>query len=726
MKSIYLPFGFVAAVVFSPLIACAAVPVPGDLNTNFNPGTGADWRVLGIARQPDGRLVVGGQFNNFNGVPRNRVTRLNYDGSTDFSFNPGSGADSSVNTVAVTPDGKVVVGGDFLSFNGVTCQRLVRLNADGSLDTSFAPSTGVNGTVQTAVVQADGRVLIAGGFTAVNGTARTRLARLNTDGSVDTSFNPGTGPNANVLSLALQTDGKLLVGGYFSAVNGLTRHRVARLNGDGSVDTTFVPGTQDNGYVNTVSVGADGKILVCGGLYVGMNSRILRLNANGSVDTGFNVGNNVINSDVTTAYAQNDGRVVIGGYFTSINGTPRNAVARLNINGTLDTSFDPGAGANDYIWTMIMEPDGSLVAGGSFTTYQGASRNRITRIHNSTLNQAPLMASIGSLTILEDGGPTNVTVTGIAPGPVSENSQTVTNVTATSSDPAIIPHPLVTYTPGAATATLEFAPAANANGSVTISVIVQDDGGTLGGGVDRATNTFTVTVTPVDDPPSFALPAGTSGSATTNRYLYTGALTNVTLPPGTYNITAYGAQGGGFNSPNGGLGAEMSAQFNFSEVTTLTILVGGAGGYGPWGAGSGGGGSFVQNKNSLLNYIIAGGGGGSGFGSVGEDGGAGPNGSHGGGENGQGGQGGTGYSGGGPFGGYYNGAGGGGGGLLGNGLDSNHAYGGAGGQSFANGGAGAPPAGSGMGPGGFGGGGAGGNGGGYSYLGFGGGGGGGG
>jgi uncharacterized delta-60 repeat protein len=520
---------------------------PGDLDTSFNPGSGADWRVLGIARQTDGKLVVGGQFTIFNDQKRNRITRLNENGSTDFTFNAGDGADSSVNAVAIAPDGKILVGGDFYSFNGASRYRLVRLNASGSVDTSFVLAPGADGTVQAITVQADGKVLIAGSFTAVNGTARNRVARLNTDGSLDASFNPGFGPNGAVLTITQQTDGNILIGGYFASVNGTTRNRVARLNNDGTLDPGFVPGTLDNGYVNSVSLTADGKVFIAGGISVGLQSRILRLLANGAVDNTFSPGNNAISSDVTTAIAQSDGKVLIGGHFESVTGVSRNGIARLNSDGSLDPAFNPGAGANQLVWTLLLQPDGRLVAGGAFTTYAGVSRNRITRIHNDAVqvNQAPLMAAIGSLTVLEDAGPQNVNVAGIAPGPAGEAAQMVTNLTATSSNPAIIPHPSVSYTPGATTTSLAFTPVANANGVVTISVVAQDNGGTAFGGVDKTTNTFTVTVTPVNDAPGFTLaPAGRVVAWFTDSYLDMG---QTTVPPAALSgVTA--VAGGWYHS----------------------------------------------------------------------------------------------------------------------------------------------------------------------------------
>jgi len=494
-----------AALVFS---AAAWAQSPGDLHAGLNPGTGADSRVLAVARHADGRLIVGGQFTVFNGLSRRRLTQLNYDGSTDLSFDPGTAADGTINAVAAAADGKVVVGGDFLGFNGVTRSRLARLNANGSVDTAFAPT--INGTVQAVAVQPDGKVLLAGGFSVVNGVTRNRVARLNADGTLDTGFDPGAGPNAYVLSLVLQPDGRVLLGGYFWQVNGVTRNRVARLNADGSVDTGFVPGTLDNGYVNSVVLGQDGKIILCGGLYVGLNSRILRLHANGAVDSTFNAGNNVINSDVTTAVTQEDGKVVIGGYFTAINGVSRPYLARLDVNGSLDLAFNPGAGANNYVWTLLMEPDGALVAGGAFTTYQGVSRNRLTRVHNSApINQPPLLDAIGNVTVAEDSGSFLVNLTGIAPGPITELGQTVTNLTATSSATAIVPHPVVSYTPGDTTATLTLTPVADANGVVTVTVTAKDDGLVPA----TVTRTFTVTVTPVNDAPSFTLPPGTGNPA---------------------------------------------------------------------------------------------------------------------------------------------------------------------------------------------------------------------
>ena len=130
------------------------------------------------------------------------------------------------------PDGKVLVAGSFSVVNGTNRQGIARLNANGSLDSSFNPGTGVNGTVYSVALQPDGKVLIGGEFTSVNGTNRSRFARLNVNGSLDSSFNPGTGPVKVIRSIALQSDGKVLIGGDFTTVNGVARLQVARLYGD--------------------------------------------------------------------------------------------------------------------------------------------------------------------------------------------------------------------------------------------------------------------------------------------------------------------------------------------------------------------------------------------------------------------------------------------------------------------------------------------------------------
>src|SRR5690606_21892439 len=111
----------------------------------------------------------------------------------------------------------------FNSFNGTARSRIARLNTDGSLDTTFNIGSGFNYRVYSIVTQTDGKIIVGGEFTSFNGTPRNYIARLNTDGSLDTTFNVGTGFNLSVNSISPQTDGKIIVGGWFSSFNGTSR-----------------------------------------------------------------------------------------------------------------------------------------------------------------------------------------------------------------------------------------------------------------------------------------------------------------------------------------------------------------------------------------------------------------------------------------------------------------------------------------------------------------------
>ena len=124
---------------------------------------------------------------------------------------------------------------------------------------------------------ADGKILVAGDFNHINQTERNRIARLNPDGSVDATFNPGAGPNTGIRCLALQPDGKLLIGGVFTSVDGAARNRIARLKNDGSLDAAFDPGQGANEVVRWVTPQADGKVVMVGGFSRFAGSPCVRL-----------------------------------------------------------------------------------------------------------------------------------------------------------------------------------------------------------------------------------------------------------------------------------------------------------------------------------------------------------------------------------------------------------------------------------------------------------------
>ena len=364
-------------------VRIARLNANGGLDAGFTTGSGASAAVRSISVLADGKILVAGEFTLFNGSTFTRVVRLNTNGGLDYSFDPGTGANAAVASMTVQSDGRIVIGGDFTTFNGVDRNRIARLNADGSLDHSFDPGTGAGATVASTAVQTDGKIVIGGDFTTFNGTSRVRIARLNPNGTLDTGFEPGTGASSTVMSMATLPGGQVLIGGRFNVFQGLTCNRLARLHTDGALDLSFNPGSGSNNSVEAIAVRPDGKILITGN-FTRYNStvraRIAQLNPDGSLDMDFDPGTGADNT-VSLTTVLPEGKVLIAGNFTSYNGTSRNRIARLNPDGSLDGGFDPGTGANNTITCMAVEPAGTILIGGAFTSYNNSATPRIARIN---------------------------------------------------------------------------------------------------------------------------------------------------------------------------------------------------------------------------------------------------------------------------------------------------------------------------------------------------------
>ncbi|MCU0431705.1 MAG: hypothetical protein MUF42_17220, partial [Cytophagaceae bacterium] len=392
----------------------AQYSLPGELDTTFNYGEansfmmrndqylgrGPSEEVNAIGLQSDGKLLIGGAFTSYNSIPANSISRLNIDGSMDTTFKYGKGANSNVEFIRQLPDGKILVGGYFSVYNGISRGRIVRLNLDGSVDLTFNPGTGANDGIFEVALQADGKLVIVGAFTTFNGVSRNRVARLNSDGSLDTSFDPGTGANADVHSVAIQVDGKIWIGGEFNIYNGMSRNKVACLNTNGS--EVAIPNLA-SGVVKSLVLQSDGKVLIGGdfSLYGSSSAKnIVRLNADGSIDTGFNPGTGAtggtILSYVEAIVIRPDGKIIVVGSFTAYNGTFRNCIARLNADGSLDSSFDPGAGTDGSILSVVIKSDGKIVVGGRFGKYNEMPQKFCVRLNADGLWDARFNPATGA------------------------------------------------------------------------------------------------------------------------------------------------------------------------------------------------------------------------------------------------------------------------------------------------------------------------------------------
>jgi uncharacterized delta-60 repeat protein len=380
----------------------------------------------------NGKYIVGGGFTSYNGSLTSRLIRLNTDGTKDTSFATGTFNDDT-NYAAEQSDGKLIVVGGFTTYSGVSYNSIVRLNTDGSIDDTFVVGTGFVGYVASVAIQPDGKIILGGGFTSYKGVSVNRLIRLNSDGSVDSSFNVGTGFDQTVYNVNLLSNGKIYVGGYFKTYNGQKAVTLIRLNSDGSVDSTFnrdksffqqVTDTAVNsngtviasrgnvyGYVigGVVKFGYDGAINIPyinnplinntvetivkssdGKLYYGGNfsrygtdviiNRIARMNTDGSLDTTFATGTG-FNGDVNTIIEDNNGKIVAAGAFTTYQGTSVTRICRLNTDATIDASFNSGTGFNSTVNKIVQDADGKYIVTGAFSTYNGTTVNRIARLN---------------------------------------------------------------------------------------------------------------------------------------------------------------------------------------------------------------------------------------------------------------------------------------------------------------------------------------------------------
>ncbi len=340
--------------------------------------------------QEDGNVIIVGRFTGANGVNRLNVVRLLPTGIVDLSFNTPNITEAT--RVKILPGGKVLISNS---------TQFYRVNANGILDNSFASPTNIT-LINNWMLDSAGRIVLYGTFLE-NGVSVSKFARLNQDGSVESSFTANFGFFGKVTAIAAQPDGKVIFAGDFIRVNGVPRISIARVNTDGSLDTTFSVGTGFSGTVSKIIVQPDGKILVVGYNNTTQQQTLTRLNINGSLDTNFNP--NIASGGVGTIALQPDGKIFIGGNFSSVSGQPRNNIALLNADGSLNAGFNPTFGGS--ISSIVIQSDGKILVGGSFSGVNGVNRTNLVRLNaDGTIDasfNAGSISGVRQIELLTDG-----------------------------------------------------------------------------------------------------------------------------------------------------------------------------------------------------------------------------------------------------------------------------------------------------------------------------------
>ncbi|MBE7495933.1 MAG: cadherin-like beta sandwich domain-containing protein [Verrucomicrobiaceae bacterium] len=421
-----------AALLAHSVLTMPAEAAPGGLDPTFGSGgsvnrANANDRIEAMALQSDGKIVVAGTWTNGSNDDF-MATRYTASGSLDTTFNGSGratieiGSDTDrVTCVAIQSDGKVLVGG--FSYAANANFALARLNADGSLDTSFngtgKVTTDISGYdfARAIAVQSDGKIVLVGGNNSV-----FVVVRYNSNGSLDTSFN-STGKVTTdfgggwdeALDVAIQGDGRIVVAGQYqhAVSNDYYRFALARYNSNGSLDTSFngtgkvtTDVTSGDDYPESLAIQSDGKIIVVGKTGNGTSTddfALARYNSNGSLDTTFN-GTGRMTTDfaggsdhANDAVVQPDGKIIAAGSASSNNC----GLARYHADGTLDVTFGGAgkvSGATGRAISAALQTDGRIVvaANTSVARYLGDMAPAVTHSAPSgiTANGATLNGTV--------------------------------------------------------------------------------------------------------------------------------------------------------------------------------------------------------------------------------------------------------------------------------------------------------------------------------------------
>lgn len=384
----YVPtYGFTYSLIVEENISVTETPSPTltmtpsstPWNYCYSINEGFNNQAEAAIEDSEGKIIFVGLFTSYSGNVFNRIVRLNNDASIDNTFNIGDGFDNSVYEVQLQSDGKILIGGLFSLYDGNPSEKIVRLNNDGTIDNTFNTGTGFDGVVYVIKIQPDGKILVGGGFSDYNGNAYRNLIRLNSDGSVDNSFSVGSGFDRVVFDILLQTDGKKVILGDFTTVNGNSKSGIVRLNDDGSIDNSFIIGTGFNGTVYSGLL--DGtKLVVVGAFfeYDGqINRQIVRLNSNGTIDNTFSSGsgfNRLSGLTYSTTVRKYINKYFIVGDFDTYNNVSASGLIQLNEDGGINYEFNYGNGlvysGNTFNTGIILE-NGVHIVFGEFSEYNG-------------------------------------------------------------------------------------------------------------------------------------------------------------------------------------------------------------------------------------------------------------------------------------------------------------------------------------------------------------------
>lgn len=351
----------------------------GVLDASFNPAVGCNDGVMVVKALPDGDLLIGGRFNEYGSYTRFGIVKINSNGEVDESFNLGADLEgATISDILVQSDGKVLVGGYSINtVQGTSINGLFRLNSDLTLDTSFNTNMHSESFVLKMDIQNDGKIVVVGS---------TPYKRYNSDGSPDLSFNLPQGLGGTFRNVMVQSNQKIIFIGSLTYVvdNVDLGKNIIRLNSDGSYDPSFLTGTGTNNNLYDIVERPDGKILVSGAL-VSFNGDhvgdLFLLESNGELDTTFSSEVETYSSIFKIKLLANN-KIVVGGSFSSIDSHPTKSVGLLNSDGATDTSFlvESVNGTSGIVRAIELDSENNLVVGGGFTEFNYEHKGHLNRV----------------------------------------------------------------------------------------------------------------------------------------------------------------------------------------------------------------------------------------------------------------------------------------------------------------------------------------------------------